>query len=245
MKQPDLGKKIAELRKAKGLTQEELVATCNLNVRTLQRIEAGEVMPRSYTLRVIFSALEYPVYDVQEVKQNPFGTIRRMISLWFGQFYLYVLDLFNFKTNAMRKLTILSAALGLVALGLFAVCGETRAQSAEKVKKVIELSDKHIVQWINNGQVDSVMTMYLDDACLLPTYCGKNSIREVVSTVVADGYKILEYHTLSVSVENALAVEKYYCVFQYQGETVKQKGLTEWHKVKGKWLIANDITSIE
>ncbi|HEY3371256.1 MAG TPA: helix-turn-helix transcriptional regulator [Prolixibacteraceae bacterium] len=43
MKQPDLGKKIAELRKAKSLTQEELVEKCNLNVRTLQRIEAGVV----------------------------------------------------------------------------------------------------------------------------------------------------------------------------------------------------------
>ncbi len=32
MKQPDLGKKIAELRKAKGLTQEELVEKCNLNL---------------------------------------------------------------------------------------------------------------------------------------------------------------------------------------------------------------------
>ena len=43
MKQPQLGHKILELRKAKGLTQEELVEMCNLNVRTLQRIEAGEV----------------------------------------------------------------------------------------------------------------------------------------------------------------------------------------------------------
>jgi len=40
MNQPDLGKRIVELRKAKGLTQEELVAKCNLSVRTLQRIEA-------------------------------------------------------------------------------------------------------------------------------------------------------------------------------------------------------------
>jgi transcriptional regulator with XRE-family HTH domain len=43
MKQPELGRKIAELRKAKGLTQEELVEKCNIRVRTLQRIESGEV----------------------------------------------------------------------------------------------------------------------------------------------------------------------------------------------------------
>ena len=55
MNQPDLGKKIAELRKAKGFTQEELVEKCNLSVRTLQRIESGEVTPRSYTVKIIFA----------------------------------------------------------------------------------------------------------------------------------------------------------------------------------------------
>jgi transcriptional regulator with XRE-family HTH domain len=45
MLQPKLGKKIAALRKSNGLTQEELVEKCKLNVRTLQRIEAGEVIP--------------------------------------------------------------------------------------------------------------------------------------------------------------------------------------------------------
>jgi transcriptional regulator with XRE-family HTH domain len=59
MKQPELGKKISELRKAKGLTQEELVEKCNLNVRTIQRIESGEVTPRSYTIRALFEALDY------------------------------------------------------------------------------------------------------------------------------------------------------------------------------------------
>ena len=55
MNQPELGKKISELRKSKGLTQDELVIICNLSVRTLQRIESGEVTPRSYTVKAIFN----------------------------------------------------------------------------------------------------------------------------------------------------------------------------------------------
>jgi transcriptional regulator with XRE-family HTH domain len=58
MEQPELGKLIADLRKKKGLTQEELVELCNINVRTIQRIEAGEVNPRSYTIKNILEALE-------------------------------------------------------------------------------------------------------------------------------------------------------------------------------------------
>ena len=58
MKQPELGKKILELRKSKGFTQEELVEKCNINVRTIQRIEAGEVTPRTFTVKTILEALE-------------------------------------------------------------------------------------------------------------------------------------------------------------------------------------------
>ncbi len=57
MKQPELGQKILELRKSKGLTQEELVEKCNINVRTIQRIESGEVTPRTFTIKTILEAL--------------------------------------------------------------------------------------------------------------------------------------------------------------------------------------------
>jgi len=80
MKQPQLGKKISELRKAKGLTQEELVEKCNLNVRTIQRIESGEVTPRSYTVKALFEALDY---QWEEVK-NGFADEERK-----GPAYLY------------------------------------------------------------------------------------------------------------------------------------------------------------
>ncbi len=57
MKQPELGLKITALRKEKNLTQEDLVSLCNVSVRTLQRIENGEVMPRVSTLKIILAAM--------------------------------------------------------------------------------------------------------------------------------------------------------------------------------------------
>lgn len=111
MNQPDLGKKIAELRKAKGLTQEELVEKCNLNVRTLQRIESGEVTPRSYTIKAIFAALDYNLHDSVETTSSKFKQTGSNISHWLEQFYRYVLDLFNLKTNTMKKISILLAII--------------------------------------------------------------------------------------------------------------------------------------
>lgn len=97
MKQPELGKKISEMRKAKGLTQEELVEKCNLNVRTIQRIEAGEVTPRSYTIKALFEALGMdwkenggrftpPIID-EEVPPS----FKRLIYSSFGAGILYFL----------------------------------------------------------------------------------------------------------------------------------------------------------
>lgn len=65
MKQPELGLRITELRKQKGLTQDEVVDLCNINVRTLQRIENGEVTPRSYTIKTILTALDYDYESLQ------------------------------------------------------------------------------------------------------------------------------------------------------------------------------------
>ena len=71
MKQPELGQKILELRKLKGFTQEELVEQCNINVRTIQRIEAGDVSPRSYTLKAILEVLGFKYEEVFEKKYTP------------------------------------------------------------------------------------------------------------------------------------------------------------------------------
>ncbi|MEX2592117.1 MAG: helix-turn-helix domain-containing protein [Anditalea sp.] len=78
MKQPHLGQKILELRKAKGFTQEELVEKCNLNVRTIQRIEAGEVTPRSYTIKTIFEALGFDYKE--ELNLSPQEILEKLQS---------------------------------------------------------------------------------------------------------------------------------------------------------------------
>lgn len=49
--------RIISARQQKGFTQEELADLSGLSVRTIQRIENGESVPRSYTLRMIANAL--------------------------------------------------------------------------------------------------------------------------------------------------------------------------------------------
>ena len=58
--------KIRLLRKSKGLSQEMLAENAGINLRTLQRIEKGNTIPRGETLRLIAKALEVPVEDLLE-----------------------------------------------------------------------------------------------------------------------------------------------------------------------------------
>jgi len=48
-----IGKKIAEIRKQKGLTQEEVSELAKINLRTLQRIEKSDTEPRGNSLKGI------------------------------------------------------------------------------------------------------------------------------------------------------------------------------------------------
>ena len=66
----ETGKLLKELRIKKGMTQEELAEQTELSVRTIQRIENGEVDPRAYTLQMIAKALEVDFSIFYENESN-------------------------------------------------------------------------------------------------------------------------------------------------------------------------------
>ena len=114
MKQPELGKKIVSLRKQLGLTQEELVIKCNLNVRTLQRIESGEVNPRSHTVKSIFEALDY---DESAPEFRRYERVKHYLESNFKKYYSQIVTEEN-----MSKLKIFFLRFFL-ATGLIYFCG--------------------------------------------------------------------------------------------------------------------------
>jgi len=228
MKQPDLGRKIAELRRAKGLTQEELVEKCNLSVRTLQRIESGEVSPRSHTLRVLFAALDQQIYDPSN------WVIRRWTEA--------VRELFNLKTDTMKKLSILSLPLVAIAIILLSFSFESRAQTNKKVAQHVETCNENLVRWFNNNQIDSILTFYSEDACLVAQGCGHQVIRSFYQSQ-SGTYAFEELQTTSLKVRRDIAMEKgRWTVRFHSGQSLSGEYLTEWHRFGKKWLITNDIS---
>ena len=70
MRQPDLGLKVAELRQQKAMTQEQLAEKCEVSARTIQRIESGEVDPRSFTLQCLSDALQFDFMEDSAGNEN-------------------------------------------------------------------------------------------------------------------------------------------------------------------------------
>ena len=70
MNQPDLGLRVNELRQQKGLTQEQLAEKCEVSTRTIQRIENGEVDPRSYTLQCLSENLDFDFMEENTGNEN-------------------------------------------------------------------------------------------------------------------------------------------------------------------------------
>ncbi len=234
MQQPEIGKKITDLRKAKGLTQEELVEKCNINVRTLQRIEAGEVIPRSYTLKVIFKALDYNFFE----EQNKSGLVL---------FIKNVSEIVNLKKDTMKKVSILSSTILIILLGVLMINFIDSNKNQETLKKYVDAQNQNSIKWFNSGEIEKLLEDYADDACFYrnghPSYCGKEEIARVLKSASnTSAFKLKAIELIDLEINGDLAIEKSVTTSILQsGEIMKTINIQHWKNIDGEWLIMNDI----
>ena len=68
----EFGKRVRSLRRARGLTQEQLAEAADLNPRTVQKIEAGQINILLTTLARIQSALNCTAGELFDAEGAPF-----------------------------------------------------------------------------------------------------------------------------------------------------------------------------
>lgn len=130
----DFGAKLIEVRKSKGLTQDEVAEKCKITVRTIQRIESGKVKPRTFTIKVISESLGFDffetsnTFDVSTKDQN--SNLKKHTILW------YIKDLFNLKTNTMKKVSILTTLCLTIGFTLFIIRLESNAQPLNEKENI-------------------------------------------------------------------------------------------------------------
>jgi len=246
MKQPELGKKISTLRQARGLTQTELAESCQLGIRTIQRIESAEVTPRSYTIKMIFSCLDYDFYNSEggisfsDRLKSAFG--------WKAQhFQKHLIDLFNLKTNTMKKLTLLSSIPLLVVIGILLFNGESKAQST-KLEQTIEQFNQEFMTNFNKGNLEPLLAYYRKDACVLPqNCCGKSCVEENLILQKSKNYQFTLLESVGLNVDGNLGIEKGKFEIQFDDGKLRIQGMymTEWHYENKQWKIKNDISNVQ
>jgi transcriptional regulator with XRE-family HTH domain len=63
----DIARLVKDGRIAKGYTQQQLSDLSNISLRSIQRIENGEVAPRLYTLKILATQLSFSLADIAVV----------------------------------------------------------------------------------------------------------------------------------------------------------------------------------
>lgn len=191
MEKPGFGNKLIEIRKAKGLTQEEVAEKCHVTVRTIQRIESGMVQPRAYTIKIICEALEFDFFDasahaVEGKLENRLPEPEKQAVLW------QLKDLLNLKTNTMKKISLLSATFVLIGLSVFFLISKSHAQ-AEKTQNPGSL----VVQFNSDKSVRKIEARFSNDLTF-------DSLVNIRSRLKTHGITI-HYKQLKFDEQNRLA----------------------------------------
>ncbi|MFK7952808.1 MAG: helix-turn-helix domain-containing protein [Ekhidna sp.] len=172
LKQPQLGKTIQALRLEKKLTQEELVDKCNVNVRTLQRIEAGDVSPREYTIKAIFEALDSQLEQVatsigrkSSIQKMNIGWVAGVVFFVFG-FGEAIIDYVRFEDDlpiyfpfiyTSIKVIVL-VAYALFMLG-FAEAGKTLKSSILRISAYLMMGSMIVIELYDIISIFSGLTL--------------------------------------------------------------------------------------
>ncbi len=92
---------VKEGRLSKGYTQKELSELSNISIRSIQRIEKGEIIPRSYTLKTIAEIIGIPFDEFTTALQVPNMQVTALVEKT------------NYRFNKMQRI-IITVALCLV-----------------------------------------------------------------------------------------------------------------------------------
>jgi transcriptional regulator with XRE-family HTH domain len=249
IQQPELGKKVLDLRKAKGITQEELVEKCNLSVRTLQRIESGEVTPRPITVKLIFEALGE---SFDKAMENKGLTLK-----WLEQFYIVFIDLFNLKTNTMRKIMILSTPL-LIAFITFCFIGSNvQAQNPKDIENKLTKFNSDFTKWFMAGQIDSLGTLYYKDASLildnifpitnnyLPAVTSREGILSYYKLYYSQNMFFTDRISKKIIFGDSIIID--IGILKMRNDSITKSGtyFSQWKYYKNNWCIENEMFNFD
>ncbi len=239
--QPELGSKILELRLAKGLTQTELAESCNLSLRTIQRIEAAEVIPRAYTLRQIFEALGRP--DYLQNYSVPAGGLMESLRNRFGA---KIQKTSHLTLKQMRIVIAFSVLIGSLGLAFFGISAYINAKKYSKNGTGIQGIQFDFISHFNAGQIEQIGSVFLHTASMMPVnhkeIHGREEIVDYYQSVYDLGFRMVSDEISSTQITDSVAIQTGNWT-GWNRQEYKGSYIAQWKKVGGKWYIEKYMTN--
>ncbi len=211
MKENDFGNKLIQARQAKGWTQMDLAEKSHISLRTIQRVESGQVNPRAFTVKQLSEIIGLDFFEILEnsgdsktkIRHSDFNVLKYI--LW------HITDLFNLKTNTMKKVTILSSIMIITVISLFSVITDSNAQDVRGFdrKDYIQTNSRGIIYLIPRGQ-KTVLSNMKDTADLR---VANDLIQEYKGSIFLNNTfmgRVLEGDTVKYNEGNLEIVDSYF-----------------------------------
>lgn len=103
--------KLIDLRLEKGMTQEDLANVTGISLRTIQRIEQGQVKPRAYSLKKIAEALKV---DLKALLETGGDSTTHLAALFKGDRHKVFIEIFYCLWGGMIFILLLLAIASLM-----------------------------------------------------------------------------------------------------------------------------------
>lgn len=122
-----IAQKVKDNRVMRGLTQQELSEKTNISLRSIQRIENGEVNPRMHTLKTLARYLNFSLDNLTEEKKYKDGkpySSKVILATGIGivsalLVFAYIVQLPDFPETTFELLILVAVALALYMLFLY------------------------------------------------------------------------------------------------------------------------------
>ncbi|HEY5591275.1 MAG TPA: helix-turn-helix transcriptional regulator [Paludibacter sp.] len=129
MANTELSKRIKELRLKRGMSQDQLADVSGLSLRTIQRVESGQNIPRGYTLSRLASVLQVTTEEIVELQnlENDNGCPRdkepkNFFDDWKRPIFYYLLSICIlvisglFRNDIILKISLVLCVIGILML---------------------------------------------------------------------------------------------------------------------------------
>ena len=108
----------------------------------------------------------------------------------------------------MKKLMILSIPLWSVLAILLLTGVDGKAQDKEKVQTYLNEANANFMMWFNAGKIDSLASIYLENACMMPDNYheinGREGIRDYYSYLYNQGFRFTQNQSKSVIIADSI-----------------------------------------